>query len=388
MKNASSPSWRLFAASLLLSLVACATDGTTDRGLSDANTLPPDVVIRSYTPQPGLSGVMPAMARHRVVFVGESHGRYDHHLAQLMVIRALRQQHPQLAIGLEFFQQPYQAVLDDYIAGRIDETEMLRRSEYFSRWGYDYRLYRPILRYARQQHIPLVALNLPRELTGRIGEVGLDGLSASEVAQLPDRIDRSDTAYRQRLLEVYKRHNGNTGHAFERFLDVQLAWDEGMAARAAAWLRTHPLGYMVVLAGSGHINADATIPQRLKRRMPVDIATVVLSGTGGAAGHIDGDYYLITEEQPLPSAGLLGVFLNNSQQPPRITGFSKTSDALRQGARKGDGIIAINGAPITDYTDLKLALLERRPGERVALGLLRRAADGSEQHLVIQMALQ
>ena len=378
----------LFVLSLLLSLTACATDGSLDQpsGASDASL--PTPAVRSYTPQPGLSGVMPAMARHRVVFVGESHGRYDHHLAQLMVIRALHKQNPRLAIGLEFFQQPYQSVLDDYIAGRINETEMLRRSEYFSRWGYDYRLYRPILRYAREHGIPLIALNVPRELTKRIGEVGLEGLSASERTQLPDSIDRSNAGYRQRLLQVYQQHGGKTGHDFDRFHEVQLAWDEGMAARVAAWLREHPQGQMVVLAGSGHINADAAIPQRLLRRLPVDLATVVLSGAGGPAGSVDGDYYLLTTEQQLPAAGLLGVLLDNSQQPPLITGFSNSSDAPRQGARKGDRIIAINGRPIADYTDLKLALLEHRPGERVELGLRRPSSGGGGQRVSIDMALQ
>ena len=290
-------------------------------------------------------------------------------------------------------------MLDDYIAGRIDETEMVRRSEYFSRWGYDYRLYRPILRYARQQGIPLLALNVPRELTRRIGEVGLDGLSADERAQLPADIDHganadadanaNDTAYRQRLLAVFQQHNGSTGRAFERFYQVQLAWDEGMAARAADWLREHPQGAMVVLAGSGHINADAAIPQRLQRRLPVDSATVVLAGAGGShAASVAGDYYLITAAQQLPKAGLLGVMLDNQAQPPLITGFSSSSDAKVQGARNGDRIIAINGQPISDYTDLKLALLERRPGERIELGVLRTEPDGRERRLQISMALE
>jgi len=391
---------RLLVVCLLVWLVGCASHG--DAGHAQPDDVPgmPATAVISYTPQAGLGGIMPALAGHRVVFVGESHDRYDHHLAQLMVIRALHAEHPQLAIGLEFFQQPYQAVLDDYIAGRIDETEMLRRSEYFSRWGYDYRLYRPILRYAREQGIPLLALNVPRELTGRIGEVGLDGLSAAERAQLPADIDRGDSGYRQRLLAVFQQHDGSTGRAFERFHDVQLAWDEGMAARAADWLGEHPQHHLVILAGSGHINAAAAIPQRLQRRLPVDSARVVLAAAIGSHGgphtgstdaplaSAPGDYYLITAAQRLPKAGLLGVMLDNHAQPPLISGFSSTSDAKAQGARNGDRIIAINGQRIGDYTDLKLALLERRPGERIELGLSRTVPGGNAQQLLIQMSLK
>ena len=35
---------------------------------------------------------------------------------------------------MEFFQQPFQPALDDYIAGKIDEKEFLKKSEYYLRW--------------------------------------------------------------------------------------------------------------------------------------------------------------------------------------------------------------------------------------------------------------
>ncbi len=98
--------------------------------------------------------IIPALADKRVVFIGEQHTRYDHHLAQLEVIRRLHALHPQLAIGMEMFQQPFQRYLDDYVAGSIDEQAMLRATEYYRRWRMDYRHYAPILRYAREHGLP------------------------------------------------------------------------------------------------------------------------------------------------------------------------------------------------------------------------------------------
>ena len=57
------------------------------------------------------------LASKRVVFVAESHYRYDHHLNQLEIIRRLHQLDPNLVIGVEYFQQPFQPRVDDYIAG-------------------------------------------------------------------------------------------------------------------------------------------------------------------------------------------------------------------------------------------------------------------------------
>jgi uncharacterized iron-regulated protein len=97
------------------------------------------------------------LATKRVVFVAETHYRYDHHLNQLEIIRRLHQLDPNLAIGVEYFQQPFQPQVDDYIAGRTTEKEFLRATEYYQGWGWDYRLYAPIFRFAREQRIPVRA---------------------------------------------------------------------------------------------------------------------------------------------------------------------------------------------------------------------------------------
>ena len=104
-----------------------------------------------------LATIIPALAEKRVVFIGETHDRFDHHLNQLAVIQRLHEQDPRWVIGLEYFQQPYQEYLDAYIAGTIDERTFLEKTEYFQRWRFDYRLYRPIFQYAREQGIPAAA---------------------------------------------------------------------------------------------------------------------------------------------------------------------------------------------------------------------------------------
>ncbi len=125
------------------------------------------------------------LADRQVVFVGETHDRYDHHLNQLAIIQGLWEHHPDLVIGMEFFQQPFQAYLDQFIAGEIDDKELLRKTEYFDRWRYDYRLYRPILEFARSKRIPVIALNLPEEITDKVAREGLSSLSDAERARIP-----------------------------------------------------------------------------------------------------------------------------------------------------------------------------------------------------------
>src|SRR5580704_527703 len=110
-------------------------------------------------------------------------------LDQLEIIKRLHERDPNLAIGVEYFQQPFQKQVDDYIEGRTPESEFLRATEYYQRWGYDYRLYAPIFRYARDQRIPVRALNVPTALTSAVAKVGIAGLSEQQRAYLPRQIE-------------------------------------------------------------------------------------------------------------------------------------------------------------------------------------------------------
>src|SRR5262249_43919162 len=159
---------------------------------------------------------------------------------------------------------PFQPYLDAYLAGSLSEDELLKKTEYFERWGFDYRLYRPILLYAKEQGIPVIALNAERELTTKVKEVGFDGLSPAERARLPREIDQSDTAYRDRLRDIYESHPASVRGDFEHFWEGQLVWDETMAERVADYLTSNPDKSMIVLAGSGHIAFGSGVPNRLK----------------------------------------------------------------------------------------------------------------------------
>ncbi|WP_094300781.1 ChaN family lipoprotein [Imhoffiella purpurea] len=328
------------------------------------------------------------LADRRLIFVGESHDRYEDHLNQLAIIQGLVAKGKTLAIGMEFFQQPYQQPLDDYVAGRIDELELLRRTQYFDRWRYDYRLYRPILRYAREQGLPLIALNLPAELTRKVGEVGIAGLDAAERRSIPSEIDREDPAYRARLRRVFEHHPVSEQRNFEHFLEVQLLWDEGMAERAADYLKAHPDRTLVVLAGVGHLESGQGIPKRLLRRVQVPSA-IVLSGSNRTLDPADADYFLYPPAVELPPSGLLGIRLDDADpgEGVRVAGFGEGSGAKAAGMEENDRILSIGGQPIASYADIRIALIDAEPGDRLPVEVLRQRLVGGDQRLNLQVEL-
>jgi uncharacterized iron-regulated protein len=388
----------LFGALLALAVMAgCASSsgpahpsihGGRHRAAAEPTQLPigatPAVDLRNTS---NLESLIPVLADKRVVLIGETHDRLDHHLVQLEIIRGLHEIHPALAIGMEAFQQPFQRHLDDYVSGKLSERELLRKTEYYRRWRFDFRLYQPILRYARENRLPLVALNLPTELTRKVGRQGIEGLSEEERAEIPEEIDRSDAAYESRLEEIFARHPQRSDQSFERFVEVQLLWDEGMAARAADYLESHPRHVMVILAGSGHLAYGSGIPRRLSRRTPVRTAIVLNDWEGELVPEI-ADFVLFPQRRDLPAAGRIGALLDEAQGGLEILTCTSGGACEKAGLKAGDRIVSIDGEPVGDMADLRLVMWDKRPGDEISLEIVRsRWLSGSRQ-LTRQVTLQ
>jgi uncharacterized iron-regulated protein len=330
----------------------------------------PDPVI-DLSAMIDVSGLIDKVADRHVVFVGETHDQYQHHLNQLAIIKGLHAKHSDLGIGLEFFFQPYQAVLDRYIAGEIDEADLIRQSEYFDRWRFDYRLYQPIFQYAREHGIPLIALNLEKEITQQVGKEGIESLSEALKQRLPDEIDRENEAYHERLRRIFDAHPHAEERSFDNFLDVQLLWDEGMAQKAAEWMGQNPQSRLVILAGVGHLVYGDGIPKRLSRRTDADQAIILNVNEAAELDQKMADYLILAGKNELPPTGKLGVFLDTSSSPPSVSGFAQNSGAKEAGVEKSDRVLAIDGQPIESYADIRIALMKSKVGEQVEVRIKR-----------------
>ncbi|MFW5876228.1 MAG: ChaN family lipoprotein [Myxococcota bacterium] len=264
---------------IALTVVGCAPERGPAAPTPDEHE-PTIVDARSGRPV-GWDPFMADLMRAEVVYVGEQHADPRHHAVQADLVRALHARDPSLAIGLEMIQRPFQPALDAWVAGRIDEAELLERTEWQKRWGFDFALYLPILAHARAHGLPLIALNAPGEVTRRVARKGLDGLGAEQRAALPE-LDLGDDEHRALVRDALAGHGDLDEQALEQFYAAQVIWDETMAQAVAAYrARPDAAARMVVLAGAMHVLRPA-IPLRAARRgarpqrivLPVDEAEV------------------------------------------------------------------------------------------------------------------
>jgi uncharacterized iron-regulated protein len=252
----------------------------------------------------------PRLARARAVCVGEEHPNPHHHWVQLYVVRTILKgivAPDNVAVGLEMIQRPFQGVLDDYAAKRIDADALKSRTGWEERWGYDFGFYGPTLDAARAAGGALLALNAPRELTKKVSRQGLEALTPDERAQLPE-LKLDDPRHRAWFDALMADMGGAHAHgqkkdgdgekedgkpegkpegkpdasphgdkpampSIDRIYTVQVLWDETMADGGAKWLAANPRGHLIILAGNGHCH-DSAIVGRLKRRGVADVVSV------------------------------------------------------------------------------------------------------------------
>jgi uncharacterized iron-regulated protein len=350
------------------------------------SAMTPIVVNRAQSAT--LPELMSKLRDERLVYVGETHTAWGDHLLQLEVLREMAAQPGELAVGVEWIQARFQPALDGYFAGRIDESAFLRQTEYFDRWRFDYRLYRPIIEFARANNVRVVALNASRELTDAIKAVGVDGLTGELAAEAPDHYDFGNAEYEKQLRTMFAMHRneGQDDDMFRRFLEVQLTWDEKMAERVAEYLAGGNDRRMLVLAGKGHISGRSGIPDRVTRRTGIEGVTIATFNPASRMFNT-ADYMVLANEESLPPAGLMRVFLDENEEGVFIRDFSPGSPAREAGVKKNDRIARINGRPIRYFVDVKLQLLDKRPGDEIEVETVRQSLIMGEEFNVARFKL-
>ncbi|MCM1982618.1 ChaN family lipoprotein [Lyngbya confervoides] len=206
-----------------------------------------------------------------VLYLAENHDQIADHQSQMQILEQLPAH--RVTLAMEMFQRPYQADLDAYLTGDLDETMLKTRTEFEQRWGYDWEFYAPLLRFAQHHHIRVLALNTPLEVTRKVGSQGLAGLDRADFQWIPpiEDVDLDHPDYRDRLRYFYDTYHADQAshEGFDYFYQAQVLWDETMAEAIAAQVNTHPDQLVVVLVGAAHVFNEYGIPERVARRIQI-----------------------------------------------------------------------------------------------------------------------
>jgi len=197
-----------------------------------------------------LSDMALSLAAADVIFFGEEHLDSIAHLLQLELFKSLHQvQQKPLSLSMEMFQTDVQLVLDEYLQGLIRENNMLNDSR---PWN-NYADYRPLVEYAREQGLKVLAANAPSRYTNRVTRHGLASLIelSTEAKQLiaPLPIDTLRGRYYEKFAALL---GGHEGMGNMKIYQSQNVWDATMAWQIAQLQRQQPLGLILHINGKFH----------------------------------------------------------------------------------------------------------------------------------------
>jgi uncharacterized iron-regulated protein len=275
-------------AAVVLCLAGCVVTPKMDTATTALEMQSPERIISGSNGQTvSFDSMLADLLGVAVVYVGEKHTSAAHHAGQLRVIRALHLQSPQLAVAMEMFDRSYQAALNLWSAGQLDEESFLRSTHWYANWRFDFALYREILDYVREHRIQLVALNLPFNIPPKIRVGGTEHLSDYEKGFLPSEIDNTVPAHREYADKVFRMHEFKSNVRFEDFYLAQCVWEDVMAESVAA---IKGADRVVVLAGNGHIQYKYGIPERAFKRNNAPYRTIYQASAGEEVDPSIADY--------------------------------------------------------------------------------------------------
>lgn len=238
---------------LLLLSAACATPARLVVTSSDVLTTVPDAAA--------------ALASADVVVFGELHRSPAVHAMHHDLLAALHERRPNIVIAMEMFERDTQTMLLQYLAGFVAEDTFLAAARPWPGYASDYR---PVVEFAKDNGLLVLAANAPRELVSRVAREGIGSVAGA------DGVARETTAPEDEYWDAFVAELGDDaahGHgSLPNLYAAQCLRDDTMAETVVDHLRSRrevgdrPL--CVLICGRGHSDYGRGAVARIRSRMP------------------------------------------------------------------------------------------------------------------------
>lgn len=212
--------------------------------------------------------IVSAARKTDVVFLGENHDDKIAHSLQFEFLQSVFEKfgkQRKIALSLEMFERDVQIIIDEYLQNSITEKKFLDDSRPWNNYKTDYR---PLVEFAKQNMLSVIAANAPRRYVNMVSRNGRDSLkqlspaAANWFAPLP--FGEASKEYKEKFNRLMGGDAGGN-HGLLKILDSQTLWDATMAFSIAEHLKKQKNALVVHLNGSFHTeNRLGTAEQLIK----------------------------------------------------------------------------------------------------------------------------
>jgi len=260
-----------------------------------------------------LDAIIAEMGRHQVVFVGETHDDPTGHMLEAALLQRAYEAYgaeganggaPRpVGLSVEFFERDVQLMLDEYLADLITEKSFRAASRPWPRYETDYR---PMIEFAREHGLSVIAANAPRRYVTRVGMHGRESLNdlspEARRTLAPVPYGQPSEAYRRQWIQtiaevmeeegtkcglpipapaegeaaVQARAPAGTHAGMGNQLHSQVLWDATMAHSISLALAARPDALVLHMVGGFHVERGTGTPEHLEAYRAGTSAMIVL----------------------------------------------------------------------------------------------------------------
>lgn len=208
----------------------------------------------------------------QVLIFGEQHDDSIGHLLELEIYKKLYSRFgKRTLLSLEMFERDVQSVMNEYLQHLISEKNFVKESR---AWA-NYKDYRGLIEYAKDNGLSVVAANTPARYVNRVTREGLQALERLSKDALrqylpPLPIDTLTGNYHDRFMEVMGGHDipGMNMYQSQNLWDATMAWSIYKATKQAK--------DAVVFQINGRFHSDyhSGLGERLRQSYKKDVLTI------------------------------------------------------------------------------------------------------------------
>lgn len=239
-----------------------------------------------YDTSTGSTISLPMMAEvlvnYDAVIFGEYHGSEVIHVLQADLLPYYLEAAQNIAISMEMFERDIQDVLDSYLAGEIDEEVFLSQARPWPNYMTDYK---PIIEFAREEQISVIAANVPRRYAASVSRHGLDYLEeVPEVERdfLAREVILTDDEYKEKFFSTMMAtahvddiYDDEFQQRLENFYAAQSLKDDTMAESIVDYREDNPETKIIHFTGDFHSTERLGMVTKIAKRSPeIRVATI------------------------------------------------------------------------------------------------------------------
>jgi uncharacterized iron-regulated protein len=212
--------------------------------------------------------------RFDVIFFGEFHENKILHKLEIELLKAMWKAKPDITVSMEMFERDVQSFLNDYLQGKISEEEFLKSSRPWNNYQTDYK---PLIEFAKEHKLHVIAANVPRDYANQINQNGIDAFEKLAEKQLAaKKLIVKEGDYQKKFYQTMQNMSHGSPMMKKSMSEdklynlyaAQCLKDDTMAESIFLYIQKNPKDTVIHFNGDFHSNSYLGTVEKLEAMNP------------------------------------------------------------------------------------------------------------------------